>query len=231
MNEQPKQRWGCLQWSVVIGVILLLVMLILPALPQKVAKIGRQSQAMNNCRQIILSLKQFAVDNGHAYPDARSSGEGLESANQVFRLLFKEGIVTDESIFGCPNSMFVPDGRIGVKPDFSRAVGPGECHWMLLKYQTDTSAGNAPLIIENGLTASWPPKWSLDTHSIRGRSWPIRRIISGRNDGSVVMETLNEDGTLDWHSKNNRGPDRKSWIDTLSPEQIAKLSYWDIEEK
>ena len=45
------------------------------------------------------------------------------------------------------------------------------------------------------------------------------------------METLNEDGTLDWHSPNNRSPDGKSWIDTLSPEQVAKLSYWDIEEK
>ncbi len=29
----------------------------------------------------------------------------------------------------------------------------------------------------------------------------------------------------------NSGYGNKSWIDSLSPEQIAKLSYWDIEEK
>lgn len=45
------------------------------------------------------------------------------------------------------------------------------------------------------------------------------------------MEKLSPDGTIDGHAYGTLGPDGKSWIDTLSPEQIAKLSYWDIEEK
>ena len=32
-------------------------------------------------------------------------------------------------------------------------------------------------------------------------------------------------------SSNEQKPDDKSWFDSLTPEQIAKLSYWDVEEK
>jgi hypothetical protein len=45
------------------------------------------------------------------------------------------------------------------------------------------------------------------------------------------MEKLREDGTLDWHSPPNLDEHGKSWIDSLTPEEIATLAYWDVEEK
>jgi hypothetical protein len=112
---------------------------------------------------------------------------------------------------------------------------------MLLKGQTDASHSKTPILIENALNTAWPPQWKIpdwrwwgisDGHPrMSGRAWRSREIIIGRNDGSVSLEQLRPDGTLDWHSGNNLGEDGKSWIDHLKPEQIARLEYWDIEEK
>lgn len=65
----------------------------------------------------------------------------------------------------------------------------------------------------------------------RGRAWTGDVIMVGRNDGSVSLEKLLPDGTLDWHSPPNLDEHGKSWIDYLTPEQVANLSYWDIEGK
>jgi hypothetical protein len=232
MYEPPKKRWGCLQWVIAVAVALLLSSLFVP-LFTVTAKIGRQSQGINNCKQIILGLNQYSYDNGLAYPDGEALSAGAVSANQVFRILFKQGILIDERIFGCPNSVFVPDGDIGVKPDFANALTPGECHWMLLKFQTGAASGDTPLLVENALTASWPPKWDVSDQAgnKRGRAWPGHRIIVGRNDGSVTVKKLSPDGTIDWRPNLNPATGNKRWIDLLSPGQIAKLSYWDIEEK
>ncbi|HBJ85455.1 MAG: hypothetical protein Q8M07_24360 [Prosthecobacter sp.] len=240
MNEVPRKRWGCLEWGIVVGGIVLLVMLAIPARPgSHIGTQGLQFKAMHNCKQIILCLKQYAVDNGTLYPDGGRSE--LKSANQVFRELFKEEIISDERIFGCPVSKFNPDNELGRRPNFEKALMPGECHWMLLKNQTDTSHPRTPIIIENSLNGSWPPKWDVSqpfaswwsgaANKKKGRAWKGRRIIIARNDGSVAVEKLREDGTMDWHSASNLDEHGKSWIDSLTPEQIAKLAYWDIEEK
>ncbi|WP_395736683.1 hypothetical protein [Prosthecobacter sp.] len=231
MNERPERRWGCLQWSIVLAVVLLGGMLIASFFPM-VSRQGRQTEGVNNCRQIIMSLKMYARNNGSAYPDSVHY-EKAASSNQAFRRLFQEGIVEAEGIFGCSNSVFVPDGKIGNAPGFTKALTPGECHWMLLKSQTDTSAGDIPVVVENALNASWPPRWDASGESgrKRGRSWPGGKILIGRNDGSVAAEKLRPDGTVDWHSSGDLGPDGKSWIDSLTPEQGGSLSYWDIEEK
>ena len=240
MNEPPKQRWGCLQWGIIIFLLFVLAeMFIPPGAGSRIQTKGKQMKAQNNCRQIILCLKQYSKDAGSAYPDEKHPG--LQTANQVFRELFKEEIVNDERIFGCPDSKFNPDNDMGHAPNFENALMPVECHWMLLKNQTDASHPRTPIVIENSLSASWPPKWDVSqpfaswwsdaASQKKGRAWKGRGIIIGRNDGSVAVEKLREDGTMDWHSPSNLDEHGKSWIDYLTPVQIAKLSYWDIEEK
>jgi hypothetical protein len=228
MNEPPEQRWGLLQWGMVLGVVLLLGLWAVPTYV-RISKIGNETWGVSYCKQIILALRQFSKDNASAYPDVHFPE--LNSSNQVFRKLYQEGGGADERIFGCPKSIFVPDGKIGTEPKYEKALVPGECHWMLLKHQTDASRGDVPLIIENSLNADWPPKWDVsDPDSIkRGRAWNGRSIIVGHNDGSVALEKLQKDGTTRWHSQSNQSG--KSWMDSLTPEEIAKLSYWDIEEK
>lgn len=224
MNEGPKQRWGCLQWGIVVGVVLLLISLLIPTV-NVTAKMGDQAKASNNCKQIILCLKHYAKDAGSAYPDRGRSD--FSSANQVFRELFKAEIIADERIFGCPKSVFVPDNQVGSAPNFEKALTPGECHWVLVKNQSEDSPGNAALVFENSLNASWAPMWnvSAEAGNKRGRAWPGGRIIIGRNDGSVAVEKLGPDGTLDWRTHGG--------LDAFGREQITwpVFSYWDIEGK
>jgi len=200
---------------------------------------GNQMKAVSNCKQIILSLKQYAKDAEWLYPDG--DRPGLKSANQAFRELFKEEIVADERIFGCPSSKFSPDNETGRRPNYEKALLPDECHWMFLKHQSEESHPKTPMVIENSLTSSWPPKWDTahpafawfwgTSFTTKGRSWRGYQIIIGRNDGTVQVEKLRSDGTLDWHSPPNLDEHGKSWIDYLTPEQVAQLAYWDIEEK
>lgn len=223
-----------MQWSVVLTVALLGWMFTEAFLPMT-AKQGTQMRGVLNCKQVILSLKQYAKDNGSAYPDTALAGGGAKSANQVFRRLFQEEILTaaHEGIFGCTQSVFVPDGDIGMAPDFAKALEPGECHWMMMRGQTDASMGDMPIVMENALNVSWPPRWDISDQAghKRGRAWKGGRIIIGRNDGSVAVEKLSPDGTMDWRCMYNTGYGNESWINTLTPEQTARLSCWDIEDK
>lgn len=231
MAERPKQRWGCLQGLIVLGALLVLS-LTLPFYERPSPLHGHQGHALNNCKQIILALKQYATDAHSLYPDGRPNE--FKSANQVFRELFREEIISDERIFDCPSTTVTADNQIGRSPVFEEALSPGECHWMLMKGQTENSHPKLPLIIENSLNAYWPPKWDVtkpEGRRIRGQAWRGREIIIGRNDGSVAIEKLQPDGTLDWHSPPNLDDHGKSWIDYLTPEQVAQLSYWDIDEK
>ncbi|MBE2287802.1 MAG: hypothetical protein IAE77_30370 [Prosthecobacter sp.] len=229
MNESPKQRWWCLQWAAVALVILLLISLMIPTV-NVTAKRGDQTRALNNCKQIILSLKLYARDAGATYPDGGHSD--FRSANEVFRELFKKEILLDERIFGCPKSVFVPDNEIGRAPNFDKALMPGECHWMLVKNQSEDSFGNAALVFENCLNVSWPPTWdvSVEAGNKRGRAWPRGEIIIGRNDGSVVVEKLRPDGTLSWQTIESLDPSGKK-RETLPTRDEPAFSYWDIEEK
>ena len=229
MNKLPRKRWGCLHWGIMVVLLGCLFMFYQFISAQRAEE---QMKAKNNCEQIILCLKQYAADAGSVYPDGRLSN--LNSANQAFREFFKKEIISDERIFGCPNSVFNPDNEIGHAPSFEKALLPGECHWMLLKHQTANAHAKTPIIIENSLNASWPPKWNVSfwAGKKRGRAWyEERAVIVGRNDGSVSLEKLKGDGTMDWHSPPNLGPDGKSWIDALTPDELAKLSYWDIKGK
>lgn len=238
MAERPKQRWGCLQWGCVVSLsgAALSVLLVLFAARSFVSDIERGSQirAIGNCKQIVFCLRRYAIDHESRYPHGLP-GE-FRSSNQVFRELYRDEIASDERIFGCPASSFNPDNEMGRPPKLDKTLGPGECHWMLLKSQTDKAHPKTPIVIENALGASWPPKWEYQrwfgkTLPKRGRSWGGREIIIGRNDGSVAIEKLQPDGTLDWHSPPNLDEHGKSWIDYLAPEQVVQLSYWDIEEK
>ena len=238
MNEPPKQRWGYLQWGCFTSVLLVFLMPLLVFFAARLFVLdierGSKIRAVGNCRQIILCLEQYAIDHESRYPDGQA-GE-FRSSNHVFREVYRDEIAMDERIFGCPASPFNPDNEMGRPPKLEKTLEPGECHWMLLRSQTAKVHPKTPIVIENALGTSWPPMWEYQrwfgkTLHKRGRSWHGREIIIGRNDGSVAIVKLRSDGTLDWHSAPNLDEHGKSWIDSLTPEQIAKLEYWDIEEK
>ncbi|HBJ85986.1 MAG TPA: hypothetical protein DDZ88_19385 [Verrucomicrobiales bacterium] len=188
-----------------------------------ISRMGNETWGVSYCKQILLGMKQFSTDNEGLYPDGGPAAVGQTSANQVFRRLFQAGVFTEETVFGCPGSRFVADGRIGSPPNYQQALESGECHWILLKHQGESSPGIAPVIVENALDSNWPPRWDVSDQAgnRKGRAREGRRIVIACNDGSAQMVTLREDGSLN----------AELWNRIFTPEQIAKLAYWDIEEK
>ncbi|MEI6533959.1 MAG: hypothetical protein WCN98_01365 [Verrucomicrobiaceae bacterium] len=151
-----------------------------------IAERSPQAKAINNCKQIITTLKLYNADQREIYPDADLPN--AKTSNEVFRRLFMAGVADSEEIFGCPQSeLGKPDGNIGTAPDYTEALKPGENHWAMTKGHTDSDSGSIPLIFENPSEATWPPKWnpSLIGTEKPGRPWARGLVIVGFNDGSV----------------------------------------------
>lgn len=181
--EKPKKGWGWLQWSVAVVVMLLMASLYVPTFA-RISPMANQSSTSNNCRQIIMALKIYAGDNNGVFPDG-------ETANLVFRKLIQKEVVQDERIFGGKVSPFVPDGNVGIAPNFEEAVSPGENHWMIVAGLKPGNAATIPFVFENSTNHAWPPVWRNDPQSLplRGRVWRGGKIIAGRLDNSVNVES------------------------------------------
>ena len=195
MKTKRNHAFTLIELLVVITIIAILASLAVPAF-NMVQTQGNQMKGVNNCKQVILSLKQFAKDYNSAYPDSVANpqtGGIAASANDAFRFMVQEQIVTDERIFGCPAGYNTIDNNsIGVAPGFGSALLPGENHWAMTAGQTDTTVGNMPIVYENPIGNGWPPQWNADAAGqIKpGRTWTGGKIIIGRNDGSVAVEAL-----------------------------------------
>lgn len=193
MKTKRNHAFTLIELLVVITIIAILASLAVPAFTM-VQTQGNQMKGVNNAKQIILSLKQFSKDNNSQYPDSVANpltGSMAQNANDAFRYMIQEQIVTDERIFGCPAG-YNPDNNIGQAPNYGNALMPGENHWAMTGNQTDTTVGNMPIVFENPASISWPPLWNADVAGqiAPGRTWPGGKIIIGRNDGSVAVEAL-----------------------------------------
>ncbi|WP_395753673.1 type II secretion system protein [Prosthecobacter sp.] len=197
MKTKRNRAFTSAELLITITVTGILATLALPACNKLDQTVERQMKGVNNCKQIILSLKQFSKDKGGMYPDSVQNpvtGGLAQSANDAFRFLIQEQIVNDERIFGCPAG-YNPDANIGTAPSYGNALMPGENHWAMTAGQTDATVGIMPLVFENPVSASWPPLWNADVAGQiqPGRTWPGGKIIIGRNDGSVAVEALSGD--------------------------------------
>lgn len=199
MKTKRNHAFTLIELLVVITIIAILGSLAMSQFTNA-QKTANQMKGVSNVKQIIIGMKQFAAQNNSMYPDSvnpqagGAAGGMAATANDAFRNMFIEGIVTDERIFGCPAGYNSKDNNnIGTAPGFSMALMPGENHWAMTMGQTDTSVGNMPLVFENPATQSWPPQWNVDlAGQIQpGRAWAGGQIIIGRNDGSVEVTSLN----------------------------------------
>ncbi len=220
--EKPKKGWGWLQWGFIIVVSLIGISLIVPTIGFT-ASMANQTASANNARQIIMALKIWASENNGVFPDSKLPPP--VSSNQVLRRLIQNEILEDEKIFGATNSPFVPDGNIGLSPDYSEACEPGENHWMLVAGLRSDTNGIYPVIFENALEPIWPPRWRFDSRlkPVRGRTWRQGTSILGRADNSVNVEKLvKKEGGL-------MLPD--SYLKALEKESAPPITILDIEEK
>lgn len=166
-----------------------------------------------------MAMKAYAADNAGKYPTGRT-------ANEAFRELIRADILQDERVFGCTFSRYVPDNDVGEAPDFAKAVGPGENHWMLVDGLTDSSLAWSPVVFENAIEATWPPVWDGSPYEKvrkRGQTWKRGKIVIGQNDNSVsVLKVGGEDMR---RQTIQPGADGKSIFDW-----VPKAVVLDIEE-
>lgn len=207
--EKPKKGWGCLAWTVVLVVGALMAFLFVPSYSLITPK-ALQMQASSKARHIVGLLLTYAADYNGNFPDALLKGDGL-TANAVFRELVKDGLVQDETIFGCPKSGFIPDKEIGSAPDFPKALEPGENHWAYVAGLSNTSPSHFPVVMESAVDGKLPPQWLLPPEAeqswfarqfmsekklfpkaVPGRTWGGGTIIVARNDASVEPVKLTE---------------------------------------
>ncbi len=177
----------------VVGFIALLMLTLAACdLSPRISDRSHITRSIYNARQMITAIKIYSSDHGGIYPDGHASVIEPKTANQALRLLFPEGVLDNELIAGSSLSKFIPDGNIGVAPDFAEALKPGENHWAMTAGLTDNHPGNIPLLFENPSVASWPPKWDADAKltSTKGRTWSASTVIIGMNDSNVTARKL-----------------------------------------
>lgn len=189
MKTRLQQGFTLIELLVVITIIAILASLAVPTF-SKIQERGNITKGISNARQIITSLRIYSSDNGGNYPD-NDKDDMPQDANTAFRVLFKQGAIDNEMIFGCPVSRYVPDGNIGNDEQKTEAVKPGENHWAMTKGLSDSASGSIPIVFENATEGTWDPTWDNDKKgtNARGRAWS-NGIIIGMNDSSVAIQKL-----------------------------------------
>lgn len=213
-----RKKWGLGVW-IFLSLLGLVLLFLVRARFCVITHKADQMKATSNCRQIVMAMKAYAADHNGKYPKGKT-------ANQVFRELVRADIFQDERVFGCPLSCYIPDNDVGLAPDFNKAVGPGENHWMVVDGLRDDALAYTPVVFENALEATWPPVWDGSPYvgiRKRGQSWERGKIVIGLNDNSVVVEKLYG---ADLHRQTVQpGPDGNSIFDL-----VPKAVVLDIEE-
>ncbi len=188
LKNRTQQGFTLIELLVVITIIAILASLSVPVF-SRIQERGNMTKAINNCRQIILSEQLYAGDNDGNYSDAAG---GATTSNDAFNQLFVSGILTDEKIFGCPSSANgMPDGDVGTPPTYANALVAGENHWSMTGGLTNSSSGGTPFVFENATNAAWDPTWDADAagKTSAGRTWSGGKVVLGKNDGSVNVES------------------------------------------
>lgn len=141
-------------------------------------------------RGIHTMLVTLAQDGDHQFPNEPGT------ANPNFRMLFKKRLVDMESLFAIPGDELLqkgkPDGDIGDKPSFSKALEPGECSFGYVAGLDISSAEDLPLLIGGaGFATGWitgvdktPPavpfKGSVVVTNVGGNTYSIKPGPDGK---------------------------------------------------
>ncbi len=224
MSEPPAHRiktTTVAAWLVLFVCFVLLAVMVMQGW-KNIKDMADSDALANRARSIKLVLDAWAADHSGQYPD---TVHGLRTSNQVFRQLFKDDFINDERIFGGMLSPFIADGMTGSPPGYLDACGPGENHWMLLRGVRRSDQMKTPVIFENALDNSWPPKWRTDAEMqpMRGRTWLRGKIVMAIQDGSVSTHQLIKVGdhyTLP-----------ASMLQTPEEAAVETFEILDIEEK
>jgi hypothetical protein len=169
---------------------------------------GKQTKDMSNGKQIVLGLKQFAVDHNGVFPnkvpDVVSSDydagattlAGTNFSNDAFWWLFPN-YLTSEDIFSVGGSAWSPNPPNNIL-DPSTATGrtdtlaTGECGYEYVSALNDTSNPQFPLIMDAGTSTSEANVTYTNVQTNRGGIWKGKKAIVIFVDGSGAVQGVND---------------------------------------
>src|SRR5205807_5794421 len=112
INNKTSSAFTLIELLVVIAIIAILASIALPAF-SAVQERAKQTKDLSNGKQVVLALKQFALDNNGQFPNNAYGGgntydaapvlNGANKSNDAFRWLIPS-YVNSEDIFVVPGS-------------------------------------------------------------------------------------------------------------------------------
>jgi prepilin-type N-terminal cleavage/methylation domain-containing protein len=191
---------------VVIAIIAILASIALPAFIG-VQERAKQTKDLSNAKQVVLALRQFAVDNNGEFPN-RKYGTGTvsasdypsstilatgDSSNDALRWLLPVYLRT-EQIFLVPGSVWSPNADEVLDAAYGTS-GPngtllaGENGYSYMTALTDTSESTEPLIADAWSTTI--PNYSTDK-TAKGGVWGGTKAVVAFVDGSGQVMKVND---------------------------------------
>jgi prepilin-type N-terminal cleavage/methylation domain-containing protein len=233
MKTKKTTAFTLIELLVVIAIIAILASIALPAF-SNVQERAKQTKDLSNGKQVVLALKQFAVDNNGEFPN-RKYGTGTPASdyasstvlaggdfsNDAFRWLIPT-YVNSEDVFVVPGSKWSSPGAdnkidvsYGTPGDTLKA---GENGYSYVTGLNDTSNPQYPLV-QDAWSAVIP---NYDTNkTLIGGVWGAQRAIVIFTDGSgrvmkvddTVAHTVNRPGGYAysiWDLTHSASPD--NWL-------------------
>ncbi len=191
---------------VVIAIIAILASIALPVF-SSVQERGKQTKDMSNGKQIVLALKQFAIDHNGVFPNKipdvvstdYDSGTNNLTANNVsndaFWWLFPN-YLTSEDIFSVGGSAWSPNPPNNIldpSTATSRAdtLAGGECGYEYITALNDTANPQFPLVMDAGIAPGEANVEYTNVQSDPGGIWKGKKAIIIFVDGSGQVATVN----------------------------------------
>jgi prepilin-type N-terminal cleavage/methylation domain-containing protein len=193
---------------VVIAIIAILASIALPVF-SSVQERGKQTKDMSNGKQIVLALKQFAVDHNGVFPN-KAPGDVTSTnydagaiplaaanfSNDAFWWLFPT-YLTSEDIFNVGGSAWSPnppDNKLDLPTDTGRTetLKAGECAYEYITAQNDTSNPQFPLVMDAGTALGEGDVTYTNLQSNKGGIWKAKKAIVIFVDGSGQIMTVND---------------------------------------
>ena len=196
---------------VVIAIIAILASIALPVF-SSVQERGKQTKDMSNGKQIVLGLKQFAVDHNGVFPNklpgdvASSDYDGgalplaaANKSNDAFWWLFPN-YLTSEDIFSVGGSNWSPNppnNILDAAAATSRAdtLAIGECGYEYITALNDTANPQFPLVMDAGIATGEANVEYTNVQTDNGGIWKGKKAIIIFVDGSGQVSTVNDQTT------------------------------------
>ncbi len=180
IKTNRNQGFTLIELLVVITIIAILATVSSPLLHTAQIR-ARMIPATNNARNVVMALTSYAGENAGLYP------EGEASSNEALAKLLPDYCPTEDVFYLKSDRIFcTPDSPPDNKPE---RLAAGECHWAYVSGLTDGNAAHTP-IITDAFTAG------IGKYDDRHVWERVNKVIVGRLDGSVTMESLSEDGEV-----------------------------------